>query len=711
MRARGLLILVGLIAAGSAAGSSAAGNGEPPLIDMQRFFEDPKYMAARLSPNGEEVAFLSTFEGAMNIWVKGVDEPFEDARPVTAYDRSVGGYFWGRDSKSILYVQDAEGDENYQVRAVDPFVEAEEDAKMPASRKLTDVEDARAVIYHVPREDPDTIFIGLNVRNPAYHDVYRVDTATGERERVAKNDEGIHSWHFHEGELRKASRQTDDGGTQILEVTADGEDLKTIYECAFGESCGISRFHPDGQRLYLRTNAGDDRDLVKLALFDPKTGEEEEVHSDPDGEVDLAHVIFSEDDDRLLATVYHGDHQRIYPQDDAFAGHLERLESLLPEGNLDISSMTQDESRWTVSLSRDTDPGTVYLYDAEAGELDTLYRSRPDLPSEHLATMEPIRYEARDGLEIPGYLTLPPGADGEELPVVVHPHGGPWVRDTWGYRGSVQFLANRGYAVFQPNFRGSSGYGQEFLNAGNQEWGTGAMQHDITDGVQHLIDEGIADPDRVAIYGASYGGFATLAGLAFTPELYAAGVSVVGPSNIISMIESFPPYWKSSIVQWHRRVGNPDDPGDRERLKEQSPLFSAEQMRAPLMVVHGANDPRVVQAESDQIVTALRDAGHDVEYLVAEDEGHGFVNETNRLAFIAGMERFLAQHIGGRQQDDYPEPIAARLQDLRVDVTGVEPPNPGPAGCSRGRNPAEDGASSGARHCTPGDPAGGQSMP
>ncbi len=447
-----------------------------------------------------------------------------------------------------------------------------------------------------------------------------------------------------------------------------------MYTCAFGETCSVANFHADGARFYLRTNAGDERDRVELVLFDPATGEEEFIHRDPEGEVDLGSAMFSERDHRLLATVYTGDRQRIYAHDEAFEAHLDWLREELGEGELELTSRTRDESLWTVAAIRDTDPGSVYLANVEAREIERLYEGRPDLPREHLAPMEPIRYTARDGQEIPGYLTLPHGVEAEGLPLVVMPHGGPWIRDTWGYSGTVQFLANRGYAVFQPNFRGSSGFGKAFLNAGNQEWGTGVMQHDVTDGVQYLIDEGIADPDRVAIFGASYGGYATLAGLTWTPDLYAAGVSMVGPSSLITLMESIPPYWEAGIRRMHGRVGDPEDPEDRERLKAQSPLFHVEKIEAPLMVVQGANDPRVKQAESDQIVSALHAAGHPVEYLLAPDEGHGFVGQTNRLAFFAGLEAFFAEHLGGRQQADYPEPIQERLDFLRQDVEAVEAP-------------------------------------
>jgi dienelactone hydrolase len=289
--------------------------------------------------------------------------------------------------------------------------------------------------------------------------------------------------------------------------------------------------------------------------------------------------------------------------------------------------------------------------------------------------MKAIEYEARDGLTIPAYLTLPTGVEHEDLPVVVYPHGGPWARDTWGYNAFAQFLANRGYAVLQPNFRGSTGYGKEFLNAGNEEWGTGAMQHDITDGVQYLVDQGIADPERVGIYGISYGGYATLAGLTFTPERYAAGVSYVGPSNLITLLNSIPPYWASFKRILEKRVGNPDDPQDRKRMKRQSPLFSADQIDAPLLVIQGANDPRVPKQESDQIVVAARENGVDVRYMVAPEEGHGFAKENNRLAVAAAMEEFLGTQLGGRSQTSVSEPVQERLDALAVNPDSVTMPD------------------------------------
>ncbi|MGH7458189.1 MAG: S9 family peptidase [Longimicrobiaceae bacterium] len=643
----------------------------PPLIDREILFGDPEIAGGQLSPDGRFLSFRKPLDGVMNIWVKGVDEPFEAARPLTDdRDRPVRSYFWSRDGHYILYVQDKRGDENFRVYAVDPNAGPAPGERVPPARDLTPYEEARAQIISVPENDPGRILVGLNDRDPALHDVYRVDLATGRRELVFRNEENVAGWQADlEGNLRLAVRQRDDGGWQILRV--DGERLTPVYECAFEElACGPLRYHRDGQRVYLISNRGD-RDLAELVLFDPETGEEEFVDRDPEGEVDFGGAEFSNATEELVATYYVGDRLRVYPKDETFARDYTRVKAALPKGDVYFGSATEDDRMHLVSVTSDTDPGATYLYDGGSGEVSLLYRPRPDLPTEHLAEMQAVRYPARDGLEIPAYLTLPQGVEPRNLPVVVMPHGGPWGRDGWGYDSYAQFLANRGYAVLQPNFRGSTGYGKRFLNLGNMEWGTGTMQHDITDGVQYLVEEGIADPDRVAIMGGSYGGYATLAGLAFTPEIYAAGVDIVGPSNIITLLNSIPPYWGPIRKLFTLRVGDPDDPEQRERLVEQSPLFSAQQITAPLLVIQGANDPRVKQHESDQIVVALRDLGRTVQYLVAPDEGHGFAGRENRLAMIAAIEKFLAEHLGGRYQEEVPAEIRERLESITVDPATV----------------------------------------
>ncbi len=645
----------------------------PPLIDRQTFFGDPQYSNAQISPDGEHVSFTKEYRGVMNVWVKGVDEPFDAAEPVTAdTTRPVRGYAWTQDSKRILYIQDKGGDENFHLYAVNPDAETKTDLGVPPAEDLTPYEDVRAQIIAVPEATPGEIIVGLNDRNPQYHDVYRIDLQTGERELLFKNDQQIAGWETDlQGTLRLATRTTQEGGTEILRRVED-DSLESVYTCSFEESCGPIRFHKDGERVYMSTNKGSD--LQRLVLFNPQTQATELVEKDPEGEVDFGGAIFSDATDEIVATVYNGDRQRIYPKSEAFAQDLEFLRENL-DGQVSFGASTEDESLRIVTASSDVDPGSVYLFDRENQELTRLYRSRPDLPSQHLAEMQAIEYEARDGLTIPAYLTLPTGVEPENLPVVVYPHGGPWARDTWGYNAFAQFLANRGYAVLQPNFRGSTGYGKEFLNAGNEAWGTGAMQHDITDGVQHLVDQGIADPERVGIYGISYGGYATLAGLTFTPERYAAGVSYVGPSNLITLLNSIPPYWASFKRILEKRVGNPDDAQDRQRMKRQSPLFSADQIDAPLLVIQGANDPRVPKQESDQIVVAARENGVDVRYMVAPEEGHGFAKENNRLAVAAAMEAFLGTQLGGRSQTSMTDPVQERLDALAVNPDSVTMPD------------------------------------
>ncbi len=687
IRSARVLVVAGfLVVAGPALAQEA------PLLDRELFFGDPAVSGGQISPNGQFITFIKPYRGVRNIWVKRVDATFDDAHPLTADStRPVTGYFWTHDSRYVLFIQDLGGNENYRVYAVDPVASAAPATGVPPARDLTPYDDIRAFIYAVPRATPEQIIVGLNDRDPQLHDVYRIDINTGERELIIRNNENVAGWVTdNDGTIRMAVRIGSDGGTEVLRV--DGDTLTEVYGCSNEESCGPIRFHQNGRQVYMTTDKGADVDLSRLILFDPETGEETFVESDPEQEVDFGAAAFSDVTNELQATIYVGDRVRIYPKTDAAARDLELLREKLPEGEISLGSATADERLVLVRVARDVDPGSTYLYDRETGDVELLYRSRPELPSEHLAPMQPIRYTARDGLEIPAYLTLPNGVEPRNLPVVMLPHGGPWARDRWGYDPYVQYLANRGYAVLQPNFRGSTGYGKRFLNAGNEEWGTGAMQHDITDGVRYLIEEGIADSARVGIFGGSYGGYATLAGLAFTPDVYAAGVSYVGPSNLITLLNSIPPYWAPIKKLFDKRLGDQNDPEDAARLREQSPLFSADQIRAPLLVIQGANDPRVNQFESEQIVVALRDMGRPVEYMLAEDEGHGFAGRENRLAVSAAMERFFAPHLGGRFQEEMPEDIARTLAELTVDVNTLELPEAGVAAAAAAAPlPASDG--------------------
>ena len=641
---------------------------QPPIIDRELFFGDPEYSGAQISPDGKFISFLKQFNGVMNIWVKGTNQKFDEAKPVTADSiRPVRGYFWSRDSKYILYVQDKGGDENFRVYAVDP---KENGTPVPPSRDLTPLDKVRAMIVDVPKNTPDEILIGLNDRDPQLHDIYRINLTTGARTLVRENKNNIVGWQTDlNGNLKLGVRIDADGGTEILKLLKDT--VETIYKVNNEEEASPIRFTEGGNYFYMSTNKGNALDKTQLVLFDLKTGKTKLVDKDPINEVDFANAIFSDISNKLLATVYVGDKERIYPKDKEFEKIYKKMKKTLPDGNIGVSSISADEKLWVISVSRDVDPGSVYLFNAETGKAELLYNSRPQLNSELLSPMKPVRYKARDGMTIHAYLTIPKGLTGKNLPVVMFIHGGPWARDNWGYDPIAQFLANRGYAVFQPNFRGSTGYGKKYLNAGNKQWGIGSMQFDITDGAKWLIKEGIAESNKIAIAGGSYGGYATLAGLAFTPDLYAAGFDIVGPSNIITLLKSIPPYWAPLRKIFDVRVGNIDNPKDVELLKKSSPLNYAKEIKAPLFVVQGANDPRVKKAESDQIVIALRELHRPVEYMLAPDEGHGYAGLENRMAMFTAMEQFLAKYIGGRMQEDVKPAIEERLKKITVDVNTV----------------------------------------
>jgi dipeptidyl aminopeptidase/acylaminoacyl peptidase len=640
----------------------------PPLIDRDVFFGDPEIAGAQISPDGRHITFLKTNAGQINIWVKGRAEPFSAARPLTADStRPITGYFWSRDARYVLYVHDNGGDENFHVYAVDPTTATP--AKLPVARDLTPYGKVQARIVALPKTAPNHILAALNDRDVAAHDVYRIDLTTGARELLFENHEKILDFTADRaGRLRLGTRVAGDGlGTEVFRIDGAKSTLLFTLTCDVFQGCAPVRFHKDGRRVYV-TTAGPHDNFTHLALYDLENGAWEKVEEDPEKEVDFGGAEFSVATDELVATYYMGDRLRVYPKDSQFEKDLATVRQVVGDGDLDIASSSADDRLHIVSVTKDIDPSVTYLYDRESGKVELLYRPRPKLPLQHLANMKPVRYTARDGLVIPAYLTVPKGVPSENLPAIVLPHGGPWGRDTWGYNSFAQFLANRGYAVLMPNFRGSTGFGRKFLDAGNNEWGTGAMQHDISDGVQWLIKERIADPKRVAIMGGSYGGYAALAGVAYTPDLYAAGVSIVGPSSIPTLLASIPPYWAPIKKSFDVRVGDPANPADMERLKAQSPLYSATKIKAPLLVIQGANDPRVNKAESDQIVVALREMGRSPSYLVAPDEGHGFARRENRVAMFAAIEKFLAQHLGGRYQKDMPKDIEARLALLTVNA-------------------------------------------
>jgi dipeptidyl aminopeptidase/acylaminoacyl peptidase len=657
--ALGLALLLPLAAAAEA----------PPLIDRELFFGNPEIAGAQLSPDGKWVAFLKPWQDTRNVWVKRLEEPYEQAHLVTADPkRPVPGFFWSRDSKYVLFVQDRDGDENYNVFAVDPAAAPEPGGAAPAARNLTAAKGARAIIYELPRKDTDVLYIGLNDRDAAWHDLYQVRISTGERTLLKKNTERITGWTFdREGKLRLAERATEKGDTELLRVDPQG--FTRLAGCGVLESCGAIQAHRDGKRVYVETNHGAP-DLSRLVLLDLATGKESLVESDPMRRVDFGQALFSEDTGELMATTYLDERQRYVFHDRAAAADYQLLVKRLPGKDLVVASSTADELLWMVGATADTDPGSTYLFDRKTKALTLQYQLREKLPRSQLAPMKAIRYPSSDGRSISAFLTLPVGVAARGLPLVVFPHGGPWARDAWRYHPYAQFLANRGYAVLQPNFRGSTGYGKKFLDAGNGQWGD-RMQDDLTWGVKHLVKQGVADGKRVGIMGGSYGGYATLAGVAFTPDLYAAAVSMVGPSNLLTLLETIPPYWEAGRIIMYTRMGDPGTAEGKKQLQRQSPLNSAGRITTPLLVVQGANDPRVKKAESEQIVVALRDRGFPVGYLLAPDEGHGFARPVNNSAMFAAAEAFLAQHLGGRFQEGGTPEVVARLRELTVDPKTV----------------------------------------
>jgi dipeptidyl aminopeptidase/acylaminoacyl peptidase len=659
----GIFMLASLVTA-----AADKASGSPQLIDRDLIFGNPEIAAAELSPDGKYIAFLKPWKDTRNVYVKAVDEPFGAARLLTAETkRPVAGYFWTRDSKYILYAKDNDGDENFNVYAVNPSAKPAAGEDAPPSRDLTGLKSVRVAIFEVPKSEPDIVYIGLNDRDKAWHDLYRLKISTGEKTLVRKNTERITGWVFDlKGQLRMATRSAENGDTEMLRVDADG--FTKVYSCSVFETCYALQFQPGDQRVYIVTNKG--TDLTSLVLFDPQTSKTEMVESDPLGKVDFGGALFSESNNELVETWYIAARAKTYYKNKAFGDDVHWIEHKFPEDEILVVSRTKDEQVWLVTAVSDTEPGETMLFDRKTHVLTPQFKVREKLSRADLAQMKPVTYKSSDGLEIPAYLTLPKGVPAQNLPTLILPHGGPWGRDQWGYNPLAQFFANRGYAVLMPNFRGSTGYGRKFLDAGNLEWGR-KMQDDLTWGVKFVVGEGIADPKRVGIIGGSYGGYATLAGVAFTPDLYAAAVDIVGPSNLITLLDAIPPYWESIRKMFYQRMGDPSTPQGKELLMEESPLNSADKIKTPLLVAQGANDPRVNRREAEQIVIALRDRGFPVEYILAPDEGHGFARPINNLALFMASEKFFAQHLGGKYQEGGTPEEVARLKEITVDPKTV----------------------------------------
>lgn len=643
-----------------------------PLINRELFFDNPEIAGGQLSPDAQWMTYIKAHKGTLNIWLKKADEPFEKGKPITAdTTRPVRGYFWSFDSKYILYAQDKGGNENFHVYAVNPFATPDAALGVPPARDITPLENTRAAIYNVSEKNPTKMMVGLNNRDQAWHDLYEIDIVTGERKLLRENKDRITGWVFDWDEnLRLASRSNQDGSNEILRVDADK--LTKIYDVNPLEEAYVAAFTADNKAFYLVTNKGN-RDKTELTLFDPLSMKETFVEKDPLDKVDFDEARFSRVSRKMLLTSYTDARERIYFKDKDYEADFKYLKDYFKGKEVAPSSSDLTETKFLISVYDDTDPGKVYLFDRKTRKITFQYDPRPNIPREHLAPMEAISYKSSDGLEIPAYITYPKGKERKNLPLLVVPHGGPWARDYWGYNSMAQFFANRGYAVLRPNFRSSTGYGKAFLNAGNGQWGD-KMQDDITWGVKYLVDKGIVDKNKVGITGGSYGGYATLAGVTYTPDLYKVAVAVVAPSNLNTLLKSIPPYWESIRKVFYLRMGDPSTAEGKAQLERQSPLNHVDKIKTPLMIVQGANDPRVKKPEADQIVVAMREKGIPVEYICAPDEGHGFARPVNNMAYLAASEKFIAQKLGGRYQESMKPDVEKRLKEITVDIKTVEKP-------------------------------------
>jgi len=608
---------------------------EIPLIPMKDFFRNPDKRSYSISPDGEYLSWMQPWETRMNVFVQKIGK--EEISQVTfAKERDIAGYFW-KGNDRIIYVQDTKGDENFRLYAVDKDGKNQKD--------LTPFEKVRAGIVDDLKDIPDEMLIQLNQRNPQIFDVFRINVNTGEMSMIAENPGNITGWMTdHDGKLRIATT-TDGVNTSILYRDKEDEQFKSLITTNFKETLAPLFFTYDNKNLYMASNMGKDKAaIVEYNIADNK--EVKVIYEHPD--YDVYNLISSDKRKELLGVSFTSWKNEYVFWDEHAKEINDDLESKLEGYEIAVTGNNRDEDKLLVRTYSDKSLGAYYFYDVNKKDLKKLVDVSPWLKEEYMADQKPITYKTRDGLTIYGYLTLPKGVEAKNLPVVVHPHGGPWARDNWGFNPELQFLANRGYAVLQMNFRGSTGYGKDFWMIAFKEWGK-KMQDDVTDGVNWLIEEGIADPDRIGIYGGSYGGYATLAGVTFTPDLYACAVDYVGVSNIFSWMNAIPPYWEPYREMIYEMVGHPQK--DSLLLRDASPLFHIANIKAPLFIAQGANDPRVPKTESDQIVAALKDKGIDVPYMVKDNEGHGFRNEENRFDFYGTMEQFFFKHLGGRMAE------------------------------------------------------------
>lgn len=621
------LFSVGLFVSGC---TSSSKSDVVPEIALEAFFRNPVASNVTISPDGKWLAALQPFKGRMNIAVREIQG--QEWKMMTKIsDRDIAGFFW-KSNDTILFSKDFGGDENFHVFSLD--------VKSGDMRDLTPFEKTRAQIIDVLDGVSETeILVGMNKRDPKVFDVYRVNVATGENKMILENTKTYMGYTVDNKGVIRFAVASDGVNNTFYYRDTDAKEFKKMMTLNFKNSFAPVAFDKNNKNLYALSNVG--RNTMAVVEVNPKNGKTLKtlyVNND----VDVSGLDYSKHRKELTGAMYIDWKARRHFFSKYYQDIYDHLETQVGDKEVSLVSSNKEENRFVAVTYSDRTRAQYYLYDAQTKKLDFLLDSAPWIKESEMSEMKPITYTSRDGLTIHGYLTLPKNGDGKNLPVVVNPHGGPWARDAWGYNPQVQFLANRGYAVLQMNFRGSTGYGRKFWEASFKQWGL-KMQDDITDGVNWLVEQGIADKKRIAIYGGSYGGYATLAGLAFTPDLYRCGIDYVGVSNIFTLMETVPPYWMPMREKFYEMIGHPEK--EKELVKKASPLFSADKIKAPLFVVQGAQDPRVKKSESDQIVDALKKRGVDVPYLVKDNEGHGFRNEENKMEFYKKMEAFLDKHM------------------------------------------------------------------
>ena len=602
-----------------------------PKIDMKDFFKDGEKSSFQISPDGQYYSYRSDFKGKMNVFVQPVASGAA-VRVTSDTIRTIGGYFWkaGR----IIYAQDVKGDENYQLFSVKPDG-SDFKALTPFDGVRTEILDDMKDVAGREKE----MIVATNKRNKEHFDPYLLNVETGELTQLYDNKNNFDSWITDNKGIIRMAIKSDGSNNNYYYRANDKDTLSLMLTTTFKESFNPASFDSTDNMLYVLTNIG--RDKVALVEYDPATKKEgKELFSNPD--YDLGWADYDRKTKQLKAVFWESDMPEHHFFDSFWAGVQKNLDEKFKDYRTYISSHTDDRKQAIVAVYSSRLKSKYYSCNTDNGDIKEIANPYPWLDENNMAETKPITYQTRDGLTLHGYLTIPKGLEAKNLPVVLNPHGGPWARDGWGYNSEVQFLANKGYAVLQVNYRGSTGYGKKFWQSSFKQWGK-AMQDDLTDGVNYLIKEGIADPKHVAIYGGSYGGYATLAGLTFSPDVYCCGVDYVGVSNLFTFMNSIPPYWKPYLDQFHEMVGDPV--ADSALLASASPALNADKIKAPLFIAQGANDPRVNKNESDQMVEALKKRGVDVEYMVKADEGHGFHNQDNKYDFYGAMEKFLDAHM------------------------------------------------------------------